>query len=570
MKLRKIAVTIFILCAVLAIIPGCSSKTTSTVKTQVVNVQKGTLSESITGTGNLALSRTEDLAFEVAGYVAEVLVSEGESVKEGQELAKLDTSEWETELKTLKKTLETAQRNLSTKTSALTTAERLVITRESALTKAERLVTTREFAVSQAQLDVQTAAYNLSQIADVKQAQKEVDNAEYALKFARSVLTGELGGGVDLSTTYWTQLAANAQDELVIAKENLKDLLNGAVATTSEEVALQVATKQLAVEKADMALEDAKTAVEDARSAVNDAQLAVDDAKSAVDDAGLDVADAEQSVADARSKLDEAQSKSPIITAPFDSFITSIKVTGGDEVYKGTIAMQIADPNQFAAKILVTEEDIFSVKLGQAATVSLTALSDLTFPATITRISPTATVSSGVVNYSVSVNITSLQPVTAVQTTSSQPAAPSANVTAPSGTASSNSLPGVARTAAATSTTSSVSGNVTLKDGLSATVSIISQQKNNILIIPSKAITRQGGSSTVQVVKGTGTETRTVTTGMTDGTSTEITSGLAEGEQVVIKTTSTSSTSSTTKTTTAASGIQGLTGGPSGPPPGGF
>ena len=84
---------------------------------------------------------------------------------------------------------------------------------------------------------------------------------------------------------------------------------------------------------------------------------------------------------------------------------------------------------------------------------------------------------------------------------------------------------------------------------MSATVNIISQQKNNILIIPSKAITRQGQNSTVQVVNSTSTETRVVKTGMTDGTNTEITEGLSEGEQVVIKT-STSSTSSTTKTNT--------------------
>ena len=63
--------------------------------------------------------------------------------------------------------------------------------------------------------------------------------------------------------------------------------------------------------------------------------------------------------------MDEAKSLSPIIIAPFDGFITKVNVEGGDEVYKGTVAMQIADPNQFEAKILVTEEDIFSVSWGE-------------------------------------------------------------------------------------------------------------------------------------------------------------------------------------------------------------
>jgi multidrug resistance efflux pump len=112
----------------------------------------------------------------------------------------------------------------------------------------------------------------------------------------------------------------------------------------------------------------------------------------------LDVNDADTAVADAQSALDDAKDLSPIITAPFDGFISSIKVAGGDEIQKGTIAMVIADPNQFSAKILVTEDDIFSVKLGGDATVSLTALSG-TPSAKVTKISPTATVSSGVVNY---------------------------------------------------------------------------------------------------------------------------------------------------------------------------
>ena len=103
------------------------------------------------------------------------------------------------------------------------------------------------------------------------------------------------------------------------------------------------------------------------------------------------------------------KSKSPTITAPFDGYITSVKVKGGDEVFKGSVALTIADPNQFEADILVTENDIASVKLDGEATVSLDALSDLTFPAKITWIAPTATVSSGVVNYKVTVTLTSLK-----------------------------------------------------------------------------------------------------------------------------------------------------------------
>jgi multidrug efflux pump subunit AcrA (membrane-fusion protein) len=119
------------------------------------------------------------------------------------------------------------------------------------------------------------------------------------------------------------------------------------------------------------------------------------------------------------------------------------------------------------------------------------------------------------------------------------------------------------------SASASTTQTVTLKDGLSATVNIISQQANNVLIIPSKAITRQGQNSTVQVVNGTTTETRVVKTGITDGTNTEITSGLTDGEIVTYKlSTSTSSSSSSTTNSNQQQGIPGIGGG--GPPQGGF
>jgi hypothetical protein len=77
--------------------------------------------------------------------------------------------------------------------------------------------------------------------------------------------------------------------------------------------------------------------------------------------------------------------------------------------------MQLADPDQFEANIFVTELDVFSIKIGGDATVSIDALSGLSFPAKITAIAPLATVSQGVVSYEVTVELTSLQPSIGMQ-----------------------------------------------------------------------------------------------------------------------------------------------------------
>lgn len=577
MKLLKLATTILVLCVVIVLAAGCSSKTTTTVKTQTVTAEKGSISVAVTGTGNLALSRTENLAFEIPGTVEEVLVETGDTVEAGQVLARLDTSAWDTQMTAYKNAVTTAERKM-------TTAQKQLRDDQIAVVNAQDGVTSSEFALTQAQLDFQTANDTLSQITDVKKIQDEIDDANYALKIAQNMLTGQVGGGTVIDSAYWTQMKANAQAALTQANIDMKTLLAGTSLTVSDDVALDVAKKELAVQKAQLAITQAKLSLQKAQNSLVDAQDTI-----TLDQE--DIQSAQDALKTAQNNLDDASKKSPEITAPFDGFISNVNVEGGDEVLKGTIAVTIADPDQFSAKILVTEDDISSVKLGGDATVSITALSETSFPAKVIKVSPTATVSSGVVNYSVTVNITSLQPITTSQSTVSQfPAqsgnwtAPSGmpqrsgNMTAPSGTPPTGAFPGATGNftmpapSQTASTTTSTTANVTLKDGLSAVVEIISQQKSNILIIPSKAITTKNQQSTVQVVTDTGTETRVVTTGITDGTYTEITSGLSEGEKVVIKTSSssTSTSGSTTSKSNTQQGLPSISGGMGGPPGGGF
>jgi len=95
------------------------------------------------------------------------------------------------------------------------------------------------------------------------------------------------------------------------------------------------------------------------------------------------------------------------------------------------------------------------------------------------------------------------------------------------------------------------------------TVSIPVTEKKNVLLVPNQAITRTGADIQVQVLKGGVTETRSITTGISNWQYTEVTEGLTEGEQVVVP--------KATTTTTTSQGqqppmmIPGVGGG--GPPP---
>ena len=92
-----------------------------------------------------------------------------------------------------------------------------------------------------------------------------------------------------------------------------------------------------------------------------------------------------------------------------------------------------------------------------------------------------------------------------------------------------------------------------LHDGISVTASIIYERRANVLTVPTAAIHKAAdGSSTVIKVASDGTtSTVKVTTGESSGTVTEITAGLAEGDEVQVTTyarTSTGTTGGTNRT----------------------
>jgi macrolide-specific efflux system membrane fusion protein len=402
---------------------GCTEEEEE-VTQQTATASIGDLTVDISAAGNLALSVMEDIAFEMAGTVEDVMVEEGESVTEGEVLARLDTSEWEDEISNL------------------------------------------EMAVLEAKINLQNAELNL------EEAEDDSDTSA----------TG------DVFTTY------TDPDEIEILEWR--------------------------VEKAERTYEDAQEA------------------------------------------LEEAQAASPEVVAPFDGFITAVKIEGGDEITKGTVAVTIADPDKFEADIYVSELDITDVAIGGSATVEIDAL-DITIPAEVTYISSSATISSSVVNYTVKVELDSLESVIEAQNAaiSEMPSGEMPTGEMPSGERPSGEMPGPMQEAieggemteeeaavmqeqmaamreqmqAAQAAQIAELENVQLREGMTVTVSIVVAERTDAVLVPIGAIMTGGAGNYVQVVADDGTiEDRTVTVGVSNWQYSEITSGLSEGETVVV------------------------------------
>jgi len=577
---------------------GSESDSASVPEMQVVTVQRGNLVIDITAVGNLALSRTDDLAFEIAGTVEEVLVEEGDTVEEGQLLAKLDTSEWEDSLAVLEDEVTAAERQLTAKGRDLIAEEREVTAAEHQLEVKKRNVALEELDVLQAEINLKNAEIALEQtqvtytLSDYKVAEAAVDEAERNLEEVLETLSWYSEGSPGYN--FYQNVVLQARSRLNTAQAALDAMLSG---FDTEEVAI----KKLQVEITQGKLEEAQEAVKDAEIAVEDAKLDVEDANLDVKDAKLDVEDAQEALEDAQEDLDEALSKSPEITAPFAGFITMVNVEGGDEVLKGTVAVQLADPAKFEADVMVSEMDIFQVKLGGDASVQLDAMPTVFLSAKVTHIAPTATIQSGVVNYVVKVEIQSLEAVQQEQ----QAARPGMTGDISSGQLperlrqaieegritqeqaeemmkgwqqaaqdiSSGQLPEFLQQAVEDGritqeqaegmvrqwqqgqegqtgepqrqTPAMLTEDFQLREGLTVTVSILVHERNDVLLVPNGVLIHRGSETLVQVLKGDVVEERVIKTGLSDWQYTEVTEGISESEEVVVPQKATPSEAST-------------------------
>ncbi len=537
MKFLKIMLILLVLASISVLSLACTSESdlVSVSGNQTVTVQRGDLIIDITAVGNLALSRTEDLAFEIAGTVEEVLIEEGDNVEEGQVLAKLDASEWDDHIEVL-------ERNVTTSERDLTAAERALTTTENDLSAAERQVSTKEDSLLQAEINFKNSEIALAEAngtyewldpdyeTPLESAQADVDDAEHLLR-----LIGRYPEVHQLPML--DTMERLAREGVSAAEQRLNTLQN----QTEDEVEVKELQVQIA-----------QGGVEDAQQDIADAQQGIADALQDIVDARQEIADAQQTLEDAREELDEALDTSLEIIAPFDGFITKVNVEGGDEVMKGTVAVQLADPTKFEAEVMVSEMDIFQVRLEGETWVQVDALQGLSLPAEVTHISPTATIQSGVVNYKVTVEIQSPETVMHQRQETMQEGMPDI---------SSGQLPERLRKAieegritqeqaeemleqmqegqmtfppGGEEMPAMITEDFQLREGLTVTVSILVEEKNNVLLVPNRAIIRQGLEAFVQVLEDGVIEQRPVKTGLSDWQYTEIIEGLSEGEKVIV------------------------------------
>jgi HlyD family secretion protein len=220
---------------------------------------------------------------------------------------------------------------------------------------------------------------------------------------------------------------------------------------------------------------DAKLAVAEAK--LLDAQREFDRISSGTDP--RDLAAAEARVAAAQATIDMAR-----ITAPFAGRITEVKVKPGDVVTAGQEAFRLDDMTHLLVDVNISEVDINQVKVGQTALITFDSITGKEYHGKVTEVARVGTVTNGVVNFVVTVEIED----------------PDENV-----------LP-----------------------QMTAGVNIVTTELSNVFLLPNRAVRLVDGKRVVFVMKNNIPTKVEVSVGASNGTYSELLTGeLAEGDQVI-------------------------------------
>lgn len=189
------------------------------------------------------------------------------------------------------------------------------------------------------------------------------------------------------------------------------------------------------------------------------------------------------------------QQASGVITAPVAGVVSDITVVPGMQIAAPTLTTTVSSQTIASIKtegnpivsVTISELDATKITSGQKATVTFDALPNQTFTGKVAGINTAGTISGGVTTY----------PATIVLDTP----------------------------------------NDLILPNMSATANIITNIRPNVLLVPSGAVISGANGPTVKVLQNNLPIDVPVTIGASSDTETEITSGLKEGQTVIVGTT---------------------------------
>lgn len=489
-------------------------------------IETGTLSSFVSATGSVEPRAETVLSFETSGRIIELLVQENDTVTKGMVLARLDTAQ-------MAETVLQAQASLAGAQAQL--AQVMAGSRPGEIAVSKAAVVAAEAGVAAAQAEVQRAEAQLEQVlagptdADIAIAQSAVDNAQAQLDQlllgpnVNSVEIAKLNWDLALNTLWQAQLERDAVKGRGMAiPEYQKTLADANV--SAAEVAARIAelqyflagegTAEEVIRAAEAGVRQARAQLEKAKAGASEAEIdmvraGVDAAKAqlAAAQAQVDQAEAqlsilesgasEEEIALAQAQVDQLQAAfrqanlaldGAVIKAPFDGTVAMVHADLNDLVSPSMPVISLIDGQEFHIDVSVDETDVGKIAVGQDVEITLDAFRDAAIEGEVNYVAPTATMDAGIVSYLVRI---------AIRPT-----------------------------------------DLPMRSGLTTNASIITEVREDVVLVPNLAISIDPESGQKYVTKKTltGPVKVFIETGLTSDLYSEVTAGLQEGDTVAIST----------------------------------
>jgi len=542
MKFKTIIIIIIIITAIGAIFWHFQTSKKSPEYT-TFKVIKGTLTQSIDATGKVESAESINLNFKTTGRIASILVKVGDKVTAGQTLATLESKALQSRIDDARAKLAQAQadyQKLLAGASAeeIKIAENTVSQKKQDLTAAKNNLTRLKSLRDTELLNLKEAAITTlkNEIIIAQGAMDEIDNtlndqdAKDTLSIKNSGALVEAKNNQIIANDAVNQSkekinlinSRSLDSEVLAALDNLKETLS-LVATTLSNTLDVLAATITSSQLSEAELDALKSNIKTQQTKINTAQTNIQTAKSnwtnkisyykdqvaAAEDAikqaekALQIAESELALKKtpprqfeidaAQAKINQAQASlnlayanlaDTIITAPIKGVITKKNYEKGEQTTLNTPVLEMIGESNLQIEVNIPESDIAKVKTGQKVEITLDAFGDdKKFAGTVTFIDPAETVVEGVVYYKTKIQINEPQ--------------------------------------------------TQIKPGMTANLTIYTNKKDGVLIIPLRAIKSKGGKKYVEVLENGTLTQRIITTGLQGNQGVEVTSGLKEGEEVV-------------------------------------
>jgi len=295
--------------------------------------------------------------------------------------------------------------------------------------------------------------------------------------------------------SYIDQMQSKVESDVAAIYSNINSLqqIKDTIDDTNKNTPKKIKEAELAIQLAQEKLDEKKLALQELMAGAD---------RQEIESQRNTVSQKEDALLDAKEKLANC-----FIRAPFSGLIAEIdeKIKTGDTVSSGTVLLTLITKQKIAG-ITLNEIDITKVKTGQKATITFDAVEDLTITGEVIEVNTLGTVSQGVVTYDVKI---------ALDTQDER-----------------------------------------VKPGMSVSAAIITDIKQNVLMVPNSAIKTTGNAYYVEIPENISSSTQTlaslssssglilknpprqqtIETGLANDSSTEIISGLKEGDVIVVRT----------------------------------